>query len=138
MDVPTSHGAMREAITAYLITGAVAALPEATRAELIRASKEASWVVGYEITVEALWAARDGLDRAGMELLGALAGFMAAPEHDFMEKGRSGRGVAMQRAMQRDLGEAAPLDLPWPDPDEDPETAPGFGPAVDTEEPAQS
>lgn len=138
MDIPTSHAAMREAITAYLITGAVAVLPEATRQEIIRASREASWVVGYDITVESLWAVRDDLDAAGKALLGAIAGFMAAPGNDFMGKGRSGRGLAMQRAMQRDLGETAPIDLPWPDPGEDPETEPGFGPAVDTEEPAQS
>lgn len=130
MDIPNSHAEARAAITTYLMSGAAAALPEAARKDMIRASQEASWVTGYDITVESLWAVRDRLDAAGKTLLGALAGFMAAPGNDFMEKGRSGRGVAMQRAMQRELGEPAPPGMPWPEPGEDPETAPGYAPAA--------
>lgn len=130
MDIPASHAEMREAITTYLMSGAVAGLPEATGRAMIRASQEASWVIGYDITVESLWAVREQLDAAGKTLLGALAGFMAAPGNDFMEKGRSGRGTAMRYAMQRDLGEPAPEGRSWPEPSEDPEIAPGYGPVA--------
>lgn len=128
MDIPISHAEMRQEIMRYMITGAASALPDTTQQDLVKANLESSWVVSYAITVEALWAVRDLLDAAGMTLLGKLAGFMALPENDFMEMGRSGRGAAMRVAMQRDLGEPA-NGSPWPDPSHDPDAAPQYRPA---------
>lgn len=128
MDIPISHAEMRQEIMRYMITGAASVLPDTTQRELVKANLESSWVVSYAITVEALWAVRDLLDAAGMTLLGKLAGFMALPENDFMEMGRSGRGAAMRVAMQRDLGEPA-NGSPWPDRSHDPDVAPQYRPA---------
>jgi hypothetical protein len=69
-------------------------------------------------TLEALYAVNSKLDDAGKTLIGQLAAF-ATPLgwHGLRD---DNRGLAIQLAMQRDTGEAAPARAPWPKADDDP------------------
>lgn len=107
----------------FLITHA-AALPEAARENLITFGGHPSPVDRIVKSAEALYAVRDELPEAALDMAAQLAQFAALNGWHEM----SARGMAIAAALQRQAGHEPPGGTSWPDPADDPEPSSEFIP----------
>lgn len=87
-------------------------------------------------TAEGIYARRDNLDAATLQLAAGLAAF--AGVWGFHGMADDNRGQRMAFALRRDSGEEAPLGTEWPDPSQDPEVKGAAQPPAPLEIPAES
>lgn len=117
MEFPTEIGQLGQNLQNFLMVKG-AALPEFTRTKVIEAVGSASPVDRIVKAAEALYAAKAELDDEGKTICAQLAQFAAVNGwHGMAEENRGGR---IAQAMQRDLGEKAPVGK-WPAADTDPD-----------------
>lgn len=105
----------------FVTSPAFAALPGELRERILEeAPNVGSPVVHFAALTELLYAERANLPLEGKRL-GAQVAFLCRV-HGFHGLG-SGRGWAIQQAMQRDAGDPPPDGHAWPDPAADPDAA---------------
>ena len=109
--------AAKSGLTMFLMTKG-ATLADPLREHLAAALASPSPVDMLVQSMEALYAARAELGAEGKTVIGSLAGFIMA--NGWHGINADDRGYRIVRAMRRDLGEAAPDGVTWPDPSTDP------------------
>jgi len=115
MEVPASIPAMQQLLMAYRIEHS-ASLPDGVRTALANADAGLGGPTLFLSCMEALYGARDELDKAGKTIVAQLGSFCAM--HGW--PGGDPRPGLIAQAMRRELREKLPAGLSWPKPKDDP------------------
>lgn len=122
MEFPTEIGQLGQNLQTFIMAKG-STLPEFTRAKLIEAVCSPSPVDRIVKAAETLYAVKDQLDSDGRTICAQLAQFAAVNGWHGMDQ--ENRGGRIAQAMQRELGEKAPVGK-WPTADTDPAPASEF------------
>lgn len=129
MQFLSSHSACQAALLGFVAEHG-SSLSEALRARLVDAAGHVN--LGYALAraAECLYANRAMIDAgpardAALAVTAQLAGFLSRPDQMLFGFGQptpvgGTRGGGVVLAMLRELGEAAPMGIAWPDPAADP------------------